>query len=90
MAVNNPYARAGRQLIPRCRSPLTYRSIFKDLGAAEVDVMDFDTRRDGDEPSRVASIKACDGVFLTGGNQMRLATTIGGTLVAKALREFWQ
>ena len=56
-----------------------YRGIFKDLGAAEVEVMDFDTRRDGDEPSRVASIKACDGVFITGGNQMRLATTIGGT-----------
>jgi cyanophycinase len=64
-----------------------YRSIFRELGAAEVDVMDFDTRRDGDEPSRVAAIKACDGVFLTGGNQMRLATTIGGTAVAKALRE---
>lgn len=64
-----------------------YRAIFHDLGAAEVEVMDFDTRRDGDEPGRVAAIKACDGVFLTGGNQMRLATTIGGTAVAKALRE---
>lgn len=64
-----------------------YWSIFKELGAAEVEVMDFDTRRDGDEPSRVAAIKACDGVFITGGNQMRLATTIGGTAVAKALRE---
>lgn len=64
-----------------------YRALFRELGASEVDVMDFDTRRDGDEPNRVASIKACDGVFLTGGNQMRLATTIGGTMVAKALRE---
>jgi cyanophycinase len=64
-----------------------YRAIFRELGAAEVEVMDFDTRRDGDEPGRVAAIKACDGVFLTGGNQMRLATTIGGTAVAKAIRE---
>jgi cyanophycinase len=64
-----------------------YRAIFRDIGAAEVEVMDFDTRRDGDEPGRVAAIKACDGVFLTGGNQMRLATMIGGTAVAKALRE---
>ena len=64
-----------------------YRAIFRDIGAAEVDVMDFDTRRDGDEPGRVAAIKACDGVFLTGGNQMRLATMLGGTAVAKALRE---
>lgn len=64
-----------------------YQAIFRELGAAEVEVMDFDTRRDGDEPGRVAAIKACDGVFLTGGNQMRLATTIGGTAVAKAIRE---
>lgn len=64
-----------------------YREIFRDIGAAEVEVMDFDTRRDGDEPGRVAAIKACDGVFLTGGNQMRLATMLGGTAVAKALRE---
>lgn len=64
-----------------------YRAIFRDIGAAEVEVMDFDTRRDGDEPGRVAAIKACDGVFLTGGNQMRLATMLGGTAVAKALRE---
>jgi cyanophycinase-like exopeptidase len=27
-----------------------YRAIFRDLGAAEVEVMDFDTRRDCDEP----------------------------------------
>ncbi len=64
-----------------------YRAIFRELGAAEVEVMDFDTRRDGDEPGRVAAIKACDGVFLTGGNQMRLATMLGGTPVAKAIRE---
>lgn len=64
-----------------------YKAIFRELGAAEVEVMDFDTRRDGDEPGRVTAIKACDGVFLTGGNQMRLATTIGGTAVAKAIRE---
>jgi cyanophycinase len=64
-----------------------YRAIFREIGAAEVEVMDFDTRRDGDELGRVAAIKACDGVFLTGGNQMRLATMLGGTAVAKALRE---
>jgi len=64
-----------------------YKELFHELGAAEVEVMDFDTRRDGDEPGRMAAIKAADGVFLTGGNQMRLATMLGGTGIARALRE---
>lgn len=64
-----------------------YQDLFRDLGASEVEVMDFDTRRDGDEPGRMAAIKAADGVFLTGGNQMRLATMLGGTGIARALRE---
>jgi cyanophycinase len=64
-----------------------YASIFQELGADEVEVMDFDTRRDADESGRSAMIKEANGVFLTGGNQMRLATGLGGTQVARALRE---
>lgn len=64
-----------------------YASVFRELGADEVEVMDFDTRRDADERGRSAILRDADGVFLTGGNQMRLATGIGGTNVARALRE---
>jgi cyanophycinase len=64
-----------------------YQAIFRDLGAADVEVMDFDTRRDGEEPGRIREIVEADGVFLTGGNQMRLATMLGGTGIAKAIRE---
>ena len=64
-----------------------YAAIFRDLGASDVEVMDFDTRRDGDESGRIAALSASDGVFLTGGNQLRLATVLGGTNVARALRE---
>ena len=64
-----------------------YASVFRDLGVDEIEVMDFDTRRDADERGRSAILRDADGVFLTGGNQMRLATGIGGTNVARALRE---
>ncbi|MFN0097401.1 MAG: cyanophycinase [Gemmatimonadaceae bacterium] len=64
-----------------------YRKTFADLGAAEVHVLDFDTRRDAYEPGRLAEIAECDGIFLTGGNQLRLSTLIGGTDVARMLRE---
>ncbi len=64
-----------------------YQRLFSDLGAAEVHVLDFDTRRDAYEPGRLAQIADCDGIFLTGGNQLRLSTLIGGTDVARMLRE---
>lgn len=64
-----------------------YHDIFRELGAAEVVVMDFDTRRDCEEPGRLAELSRCDGIFLTGGNQLRLSTLLGGTSVARMLRQ---
>ena len=64
-----------------------YRKLFKDLGAGEVSVLDFDTRRDAYEKGRIAELAECDGVFFTGGNQLRLSTLLGGTDIARTLRE---
>src|SRR6202000_1933397 len=63
-----------------------YEKLFKDLGAAEVAVMDFDTRRDCQEPGRLRRLEEASGIFFTGGNQLRLTTLLGGTPVAKVIR----
>src|SRR5882724_9442261 len=63
-----------------------YEEIFKDLGAAQVNVMDFDTRRDCQEAGRLRRIEEATGIFFTGGNQLRLTTLLGGTPVAKLIR----
>lgn len=63
-----------------------YEALFRELGAAEVVVMDFDTRRDCDEAGRLDELRECTGVFLTGGNQLRLSTLLGGTAVSRLLR----
>jgi cyanophycinase len=63
-----------------------YERIFAELGAARVTAMDFDTRRDAEEPGRLDRLQRASGVFFTGGNQLRLSTLIGGTSVAKAVR----
>ncbi|MEQ1516954.1 MAG: cyanophycinase [Usitatibacteraceae bacterium] len=63
-----------------------YERIFTELGVAQVTAMDFDTRRDCEEGSRLARLQSATGVFFTGGNQLRLSTILGGTSVAKALR----
>ncbi|MDH5234408.1 MAG: cyanophycinase [Gemmatimonadota bacterium] len=64
-----------------------YQALFREIGAAEAIVFDFDTRRDAYEKGRLDELAECDGVFVTGGNQLRLSTVIGGTNVARLLRE---
>src|SRR3974390_1082093 len=63
-----------------------YEKLFKEIGAAEVAVMDFDTRRDCQEPGRLRRLEEATGIFFTGGNQLRLTTLLGGTPVAKLIR----
>ncbi|HEX4859286.1 MAG TPA: cyanophycinase [Usitatibacteraceae bacterium] len=63
-----------------------YERIFHELGAAHVEAIDFDTRRDCEEQGRLRRLESATGVFLTGGNQLRLSTILGGTPVAKSLR----
>jgi cyanophycinase len=63
-----------------------YEKIFNELGADKVAVMDFDTRRDCQEPGRLQRIEEATGIFFTGGNQLRLTTLLGGTPVAKLIR----
>jgi cyanophycinase len=63
-----------------------YEKLFQDLGAAHVTVMDFDTRRDCQEPGRLRRLEEATGIFFTGGNQLRVTTLLGGTPVAKLIR----
>jgi len=63
-----------------------YEKLFRDIGAARVTVMDFDTRRDCQEPGRLQRLEEASGIFFTGGNQLRLTTLLGGTPVAKLIR----
>lgn len=64
-----------------------YEQIFADLGAPRVATLDFDTRRDAQEYSRRKRLREASGIFFTGGNQLRIATMIGGTPIAKLVRE---
>ncbi len=64
-----------------------YHRLFTALGAARVEVMDFDTRRDCQESGRLDRLSQATGIFFTGGNQLRLSTLLGGTPVAKLIRQ---
>jgi cyanophycinase len=63
-----------------------YEELFRDLRASKVWVLPFDTRKSCSDPEELAMLEKANGVFLTGGNQLRLSTTLGGTPVAKQIR----
>ncbi len=63
-----------------------YRRIFRDLGAAQVEILPITRRADCDNPSYLALLDRATGIFLTGGNQLRLSTILGGTAIAQSIR----
>lgn len=63
-----------------------YETLFRGMGASQVEVLDFDTRRDCQEEGRLARLAEASGIFFTGGNQLRLSTILGGTQVARSIR----
>ena len=64
-----------------------YEALFKDIGVTGVRVFPFATRAECNDKKEIEALRRADGVFMTGGNQLRLSTGIGGTSAAYALRE---
>jgi len=63
-----------------------YEKLFREIGVKHARVLPFITREDCQTGADVDYIAKCDGVFMTGGNQLRLSTTLGGTRVAQLIR----
>jgi len=63
-----------------------YEKLFRTIGVKHARVLPFITREDCQNGVDVDYIEKCDGVFMTGGNQLRLSTTLGGTRVAQLIR----
>jgi len=63
-----------------------YEKLFRRIGVKHAKVLNLLTREDCHEKRPLAYIEKSDGVFMTGGNQLRLSTTLGGTPVAQMIR----
>ena len=63
-----------------------YNEIFRDLGAGQVEFLPITSREDCDNPSYVEMLDRATGIFMTGGNQLRLSTILGGSLVTQKIR----
>ncbi len=58
---------------------LNYLDAFKKLGCNNVRVMDIRKREDVLKPELLERLRKCQGVMISGGNQLRLSSFFGGT-----------
>ncbi len=62
-----------------------YRAVFTELGAADVVPLNATTRMQANDEHAARSIGEASGIFMTGGNQLRLSSMIAGTRMADAI-----
>ena len=62
-----------------------YAALFTALGAREVTSVRPETRADADDPAYVEALSEATGIFMTGGNQLKLSGVVTGTAFGKAI-----
>ncbi len=68
----------------------TYQRIFGELGVADVRVLEIYDRAQCADPNALEPLNEATGMFLTGGNQLKLMTIIGGTPAATRIRRVYR
>lgn len=66
---------------------LRYKAIFLGLGVESAEVIYIGSREDANDDETLELVSDASGIFLTGGNQMRLSAIIGGTRLEQMVRE---
>lgn len=69
------------------RAAEAYRALFGELGVREVEAIRPLTREEANDPEVVSRLTGATGVFITGGNQLRLVSVVAGTRLADAVHQ---
>lgn len=64
-----------------------YREIFTDMGAKSIEIIDIRDRTDDEHPQWQSYIDECTGVFMTGGDQLRLCGLLAETPIMDKIRD---
>jgi len=64
-----------------------YQTIFGDMGAKEIRVLDIRDRSQAEDPQIQDYIEECTGVFMTGGDQLRLCGLLADTPLMEKVRQ---
>ena len=71
------------------RSAVLWRADFTTAGVASADIPVVASRREACDDAIAERVRGADGVFLGGGDQVKLVATLSGTPVGAAIREAW-
>lgn len=85
-------AQSAIAIIPSAsREPLLigdrYQRIFEDMGSTQVKVLDVRDRAHAEDPYFQEFIENCTGVFMTGGDQLRLCGLLSDTPLMERIRQ---
>jgi cyanophycinase len=64
-----------------------YQSLFRSMGVTDVRGLRPLVREDAEDRRTIDSVDDATGIFMTGGNQLRLSSVIGGTVLGRLLVE---
>ncbi len=64
-----------------------YEQLFRSMGVTDVRGLRPLVREDADDAATIAAVDDATGIFMTGGNQLRLSSVIGGTALGRLLAE---
>lgn len=64
-----------------------YHSLFNAMGILDVVGLRPLTRNDANDPAMASALADATGIFMTGGNQLRLSSVVGGTALGRAIIE---
>ncbi len=69
------------------RATELYRLLFTDMGVSRVAGLRPVTRQEANDEDFIDILASTTGVFLTGGNQLRLSSVVAGTVLGRAIIE---
>lgn len=64
-----------------------YQQIFAEMGAQMIEIMDIRDRSQSEDPNWKSSLEHCTGIFMTGGDQVRLCGLLADTPLVDFLRQ---
>ncbi len=64
-----------------------YRTIFEEMGAKGIEILDIRDREQCDDPLMQSYVENCTGVFMTGGDQLRLCGLLADTPLMNIVRQ---
>lgn len=67
-----------------------YREVFSKLGVKNIRVLNIDTRDDADDEKNGDIIRKSKCIFMTGGDQLRITSILGGTRAGGELKKRYQ